>query len=311
MASSDVDLPAGYRSRPATLEDLPAIDAVFLASEHELAVLPEPRASFLRWLWSQPYADADRDARVIVGPGGIAGFMMAWHDDATPSVLHCMGRVHPAHAGRGLGAGMLSWYAGRARDFAGVKVQRLVFPEEDATGHALVRSGGYERVRTSFDMGATLPGVAPHVPAPAGVTIRQLLPGRDEYTFWRVETEAFRDHWDYEADPPYAMFAAEWFGGSDPSHVLLAEADGSVVGECGWTVENEAYVASLGVIRSHRGRGIATALLSAAMTDAAALGHRRISLSVDAANPTGALRVYEKAGMSVWRTTAIFDRPAG
>jgi ribosomal protein S18 acetylase RimI-like enzyme len=76
-----------------------------------------------------------------------------------------------------------------------------------------------------------------------------------------------------------------------------------------WTVDHGVpYVFSVAVIREARGRGIATALLRHAMATVAAEGYREMTLSVDAMNPTGAVRVYEKVGMSVYRSLAVYDR---
>ena len=204
---------------------------------------------------------------------------------------------------------MLAWFQERARATAGATTIRVGVPERDDPGHGLLGAAGYERARTSFDMGTGLNRAEVPPEPPAGITIRRFVAGADERTMWQVETEAFRDHWDHEHDPPYEVFAAEWFGDPNgPARIWLAEADGSVVGECGWVVDTDAYVGSLGVLRPYRGRGIGTTLLRTAMADAAAAGHARIVLSVDAANPTGALQVYERAGLSVLRTLAIYDR---
>jgi ribosomal protein S18 acetylase RimI-like enzyme len=58
-------------------------------------------------------------------------------------------------------------------------------------------------------------------------------------------------------------------------------------------------IPTLGVRRAWRGRGIGLALLRHAFTDLRRRGKRSAVLGVDADSPTGALRLYERAGMRV------------
>src|SRR5215468_1533170 len=58
-------------------------------------------------------------------------------------------------------------------------------------------------------------------------------------------------------------------------------------------------VGALGVRKPWRRRGIAQALLHHAFGEFYRRGKRRVALGVDAENPTGATRLYERAGMHV------------
>lgn len=302
-------MPAGYEARPATLDDLPAIDEVFVSSERVLGARPDPRSGYLRFRWSQPYVDVERDTRVLTHEQRPVAFAMAFVDESTPTVSRCMGRVHPDHVGRGLGSWLLGFLEGHAHGPGGVATCRAGVDDRDVAGHDLVAHRGYRRVRTSFDMGASLEAGRRAGAPPAGVTIRPFAAG-EERTVWRLEVEAFRDHWDHEGEQSFEAFYGDWFDdpGSPPS-IRIAELDGRPVGEVAWVVDHGVpYVFSVGVLREARGRGIATALLDRAMADAAAHGFGEMTLSVDAASPTGAVRVYEKVGMRVLRSTAIYDK---
>ncbi len=310
MANSAPGLPAGVDGRPATHADLPAIDALFEASERSLGVRPSSRSGYLEWRWSQPYVDVASDTLAVIGDDGeLAGFGMGFVEPAQPTTLQAMGRVHPRHAGRGIGRSLLAFFADRGHTRPGVTSVRLGIAESDRSGHALVAVGGYRRVRTSYDMGVELAGDETPVEAPAGITIRPFVSG-DEEAVWRVEVESFRDHWDHEVDQPFDSFLSDRF--ADPVHpprISIAETGGEPVGICAWFVDDGVpYVFSVAVLRPHRGRGVATALLRATMADAAAAGYREVTLSVDATNPTGALRVYEKVGMEVHRALATYER---
>jgi mycothiol synthase len=65
------------------------------------------------------------------------------------------------------------------------------------------------------------------------------------------------------------------------------------------TGKREAYVAKVGTRREHRGRGLASTLLSHALAEYRSAGYDEASLDVDSENPTGALGIYERAGFEV------------
>ena len=64
----------------------------------------------------------------------------------------------------------------------------------------------------------------------------------------------------------------------------------------------------LGVLRSHRRRGIGEALLRYAFVEFKGRGFERVGLGVDAESPTGAVALYERAGMHVARTSVQLEK---
>lgn len=58
----------------------------------------------------------------------------------------------------------------------------------------------------------------------------------------------------------------------------------------------EIHVPYVGTLPAHRGRGLATALLSRVLHLGRGAHYVSASLNVDTANPTGALGIYERAG---------------
>jgi mycothiol synthase len=74
------------------------------------------------------------------------------------------------------------------------------------------------------------------------------------------------------------------------------------------TGKREAYVAKVGVLPHHRGRGLAGALLGHTLRACAAAGYDEAALDVDSENPTGALGVYRRCGFEVesrWTSYAV------
>ena len=68
------------------------------------------------------------------------------------------------------------------------------------------------------------------------------------------------------------------------------------------------WVLELGVRDRWRGRGIGLVLLRTAFRELWRRGHTHIGLEVDAANETGATRLYERAGMRVTRQYDTYER---
>jgi ribosomal protein S18 acetylase RimI-like enzyme len=65
------------------------------------------------------------------------------------------------------------------------------------------------------------------------------------------------------------------------------------------------WISGLGVVRSHRRRGLARAILLTAFNDFFRRGQHSVALGVDADSLTGATRLYESAGM---RTVEAHDQ---
>jgi ribosomal protein S18 acetylase RimI-like enzyme len=72
--------------------------------------------------------------------------------------------------------------------------------------------------------------------------------------------------------------------------------------------KNEGFLDDIGVIRGWRKRGIASALIVAAMQALQDAGLTVASLGVDTENPTGALRLYENLGFQATRRSITFQK---
>lgn len=77
---------------------------------------------------------------------------------------------------------------------------------------------------------------------------------------------------------------------------LTAVEDGTVLGYCGMHCAcGECYIDNVAVFPKYRGKGIATALMTALKAEAKARGGEFVSLEVRASN-TNAVSLYEKLG---------------
>lgn len=78
---------------------------------------------------------------------------------------------------------------------------------------------------------------------------------------------------------------------------------------CDWKRYGDwGWVANVGVRGPWRGRGIGEALLRTAFSEFWRAGERRVALGVDADNPTGATRLYERVGMRVLWQATVFEK---
>lgn len=158
----------------------------------------------------------------------------------------------------------------------------------------------YWRMRIDFTNEHTF---APFLPE--GVRIERVDPDDDEVmaAALKVRNEAFRGHHGH-VDLKFDEYAEVWRGASkyDRKGWWFAYLDGELVGislnDDGKADEGAGFVRTLGVRESARGRGIAKALLLTTFDDYAKRGRTSVQLGVDAANETGATRLYESVGMS-------------
>jgi mycothiol synthase len=134
---------------------------------------------------------------------------------------------------------------------------------------------------------------------PSGIELRRLDPERDFPAAHRILEEAFEDHWDHSPTPFEEFLDRSVLGDDfDPAlWVIAVDADEPVGILAASAHTDRGWVDDLGVLRSHRGRGIATALLRESFTEFERRGLRRVRLNVDSDNLTGAVALYERVGM--------------
>ncbi len=171
---------------------------------------------------------------------------------------------------------------------------------------AVYRRRGWAQSREVLRMQA---GVADRPAAaawPPGVAVRTYEPGDAQAVHALLEA-AFAGG--AEEVPPFARWHP-WMT-NDPSFDagvwFLAETREGLAGVC--LCWREGWVKDLAVAPPFRGRGIGEALLRHALTAFHERGLRTVGLKVDADNPTGAVRLYERAGMTLDRRYLMFTSP--
>lgn len=280
----------------------------------------------LREEFDDPAQEFAQGSVAICDGPDLAGYGLLTSRVAAAGRVHQMryeGGVHPAYRGRGLGGRLLDWAAAAA---VTVHAQRdpgrpLALQTDCLTSNTgamrLFAAHGYRQVRWFHDMSRELATPLPPATDPPGVTITPFTPDRtaDALT---VRNEAFQDHWGSARKP--AEMWDRWLGSAvfRPALSFLADADGELAGMIlcqeyegvqAVTGVRDLYIAVIGTRPAARKRGIASALLARAMTQARDQGFSTATLTVDADSLTGALALYERAGFSV-RYTTVRQRKA-
>jgi ribosomal protein S18 acetylase RimI-like enzyme len=279
--------------RTATLRDADAIDDLLnaFAMVHQGRSL-DPGAAHAR------LTEPDSELALVEDPAGtVLGFGHAWR--AGP-VIRCQAMVRPGATGQGVGTALLSHMEQRARIFD-LSVFNVMQLQTDTAGPGLLRGRGYTEICHRLLMQVGLDGYRPpDTPAPPDVDITVLDRDRDAAQLFAAHRAAFPEDaddeskWWQERTPPEMRF--------DPALWFVARRAGDIVGFClgsrrDWNGSPDGYISDVGVVPAERGRGIAFALLTRAITAFAAAGLPTASLNVDADNLTGAIRLYRKAGM--------------
>jgi mycothiol synthase len=178
--------------------------------------------------------------------------------------------------------------------------------ENDQVAREVVDRAGYRVIRHSFRMEIELGDAVPDPAWPEGVAVHTLREG-EEKRVYDAHMESFADAWLFTPEP-FDQWS-HWFVNDpafDPTLWYLAEdsADlaGILIGNVSQTEPGLGWVRTLGVVPAHRRRGIAQALLQEAFGEFRRRGLKRGGLGVDAQSQTGAVELYERAGMHVART---------
>jgi ribosomal protein S18 acetylase RimI-like enzyme len=90
----------------------------------------------------------------------------------------------------------------------------------------------------------------------------------------------------------------------DPTTWWLAERKDALAGCALWW--KSGWLKDVAVRQRERGHGLATALIRQGFSEFARRGVRRAGLKFDAANPTGAPRLYERLGFTIERREQIW-----
>lgn len=308
-------LPNGYLARGATLDDayiVAQLRAVYQAEDGDATAITADQ-QLDDWLG----LNLAEDTILVFAPDG----SLAAHADIMNRrymLVSVYGGVHPQHRRLGVGAYLVRWGEAWVRDHmdrapadALIAVQHY-FNTANESARALLAKFGYSYARGVYVMKIVMDEPPPAPEPIEGLSIRAFAPGQDERATFDAIEDAFRDsqgrapgdftHWlqltEHERQNPDLWLLAEDEHSGEIVGTCLAS---SIPGGGGW-------VGGVGVRRPWRRRGLAFTMLRAIFGELYRRGEREVGLSVDSESPTGASRVYARAGMSVTHSVTVYRK---
>jgi mycothiol synthase len=266
-----------------------------------VAVTPEE----LRLEWQTPGFDLERDAFVVETlDGRIVGFE-EFNNRHLHATLETDGYVHPDFKGRRIGTSLLRTVEKRAYEEMSLAEPdlrvslRSTIDGRDQASHDLHKNEGYKPLRYHWRMEINLSAPPALANFPDGIELRSFVKDEHARAVLDAQNESFRDHWG-----SHPISFEQWdlrkFGREDFDPTLWMIAwDGEQI--AGFSQNRYrmgiGWIGTLGVRRPWRKRGLGEALLLHSFAEFYRRGTTTIGLGVDAQNPTGATRLYQKVGM--------------
>jgi ribosomal protein S18 acetylase RimI-like enzyme len=307
-------LPPNITVRPTRLEDLPDIYEHVVQNEIASDGRPSITMDRLESFYQRPEMNLEADTlSVLDGEKVIASIgIQPWHHSKVDIFMDIM----PSYAGQGIGEYLMEWAEQRA-------IQEIALAEPDVrvylssgtsakntTQVQLYQKYGYQYVRSFWRMKRELN----EQPEPAewseGITVRSASPDM-LYAVYEADEEAFKDHWGYIA-VSYEQWKRWMIDREDfnPDLWFLAMDGEQIAGFalCGTRHGDEGWINVLGVRRPWRKRGVGLALLRHSFAELYKRGLPAAYLGVDAQSLTGAVRLYERAGMHVFQKFSRFEK---
>ncbi|SDH37536.1 GNAT family N-acetyltransferase [Agrococcus jejuensis] len=317
------DAVAGVAWRRPTIADAPAMHAAYNLSgrvDH-----PEFQVPLQEVLddFEASHVDVAQDFVVGERDGEIVAIGSAVMPDGQVDVrrVYLAGTVVPEARRQGIGAVLLAWEERRAAERlhahgdSELPAQIHTYTEADSAVVPFLTGVDFTIARYFTDLHRDLS--QPIVPMDdGGLTIVPFTP--DLFEAGRIaRNDAFRDHWGSQPTTPerWGRFTNRDVMRSDLSAVAiegdrivgfcLAEHDPDDAEVAGYS---SVYIALVGVVRDHRGQGIAPRLLTRTLEAARDAGLEKAVLDVDSESPTGAVGLYERLGFTTAKQTVVLER---
>ena len=292
--------------RPVRWDDINAVSQLIYAvceQDGDITVAVTPAE--LEHQWRSGKFDPETDACVIETQDGLlSGYGEFFNEnDHAHLELDIYARQQP---GRGdIILAILHHLEERARE-----EEKLAAPDlrvfirssmdgRDMDARKVHEEQGYSPIRYYWRMEIKLAAAPPAPVLPNGIELRPFIREQHELAVWQADNEAFRDHWGSH-ESTFEEWSRRKFDKPDFDPGLWQIAwDGDEV--AGYSQNRFrmgiGWIGTLGVRRPWRKHGLGLALLQHSFGEFYKRGTQIIGLGVDASNPTGAARLYQRAGM--------------
>jgi len=320
-----VELPAGFTARGANMDDVES--ALIMFNRWSRSVIGRDEitdADGIRSEWLSPNFDPAQDICLVFAPNEqLAGYIEVWTTSKIPVHPWVWGRVDPDYEDKGVGSWMMHWAEQRAmRVLPNVPGELRFAPRVGTYREAekpkkLFEDFGYHHIRSSYHMLIEMDAPVPEAVFPDGIALRTYNSEKDAEAIYLAMEDSFRDHFGFVEEPleeGLKRFKHFWLGeGSDTSLLFMAMDGDQIAGinlcrPHSFDDPDMGWVGTLGVRRQYRKHGLGLALLRHSFNEFYRRGLRKVGLGVDAQNLTGALRLYENAGMHVHQTFDQYEK---
>jgi len=312
-----IHLPERYTLRSATWDDLEPVvklvyDVCLDGGDASIAYSSEE----LKEIWEDPNLILERDTWVVTTDAGrVVGYEEFYNGDAHAYLIGD-GYVHPEFMGKGIGTALLQSLNKRAyEEMKKADPELRVFIRNgmgigDTVAREMHKAEGYRPIRFSWRMEIEFED-KPETPAlPEGFELRPFDEEAHAQVVYEAHEEAFSKNWGHALIP-----FEEWKRRHINSSEYLPELwfvlwDGDEV--AGYAVNHyksdKGWVSILGVRPAWRKRGLGLVLLKKSFAAFYERGTKEVGLAVDASSPTGATRLYKRAGMNIGSEYVSYEK---
>lgn len=320
-----IELDYAFTIRHAELEDISIFYQLVKVLDAELYGQTTTTQGELLAEWQAPEFDIARDSRLVFAPNGnLIGFSMLHENKDMPVRPDIWSYVHPEWRRLGVGTALLEWAQKRAKENIALIPEdaRLTLTTHvyhtDNSAKELLESLGFATHRGRVNMIIEMNEPPQQPTLPDGIRIIHYPQFNNLREVYRVFREAFRDHRgfiDTDFDKAFANYQYDiahdprmtqdtWYLAMDGDKLIGF----SLCAMSAWDDPHKGWIEDFGVLRDYRKCGIGKALLAYSFCDLYARGLRKVGLNADASNLTGAIRLYENAGMRVFRRWFIYEK---
>jgi GNAT superfamily N-acetyltransferase len=306
-------LPKDFILRAPTMDDLEAVTQLIVTCDIADSGEPDYTTDDLLIEWQRKGFDLTSDAWIITTPQGqVIGYTDVW-EDGLGMLINPNTCVHPDYRHLNLERYLFQLAEERAREYLSVhesvrRVSRTISLREER--HQLLEQEGYKPVRYTWRMEIDMNDAPPAPVWPEGFSLRTFVRGQDERAVHSTIQEAFSDLEGHVYHP-----FEEWERAAlkrndfDPS-LLFIVIHGNEMAAAALCYEEpwKGWVRQLAVRRPWRKRGLGMQLLHQAFGEFYRRGKRKVGLTVDAKNTTGATRLYERVGMHIALQMTTYEK---
>ncbi|MFD0312973.1 GNAT family N-acetyltransferase [Streptomyces flavalbus] len=294
-----------YRTRPASLNDAPAITELLNEVDRIEIGHPETDPHTVERDLKNPETDLERDSWLAFDGDRLVAYGLLW-DESGGERIDVDHYVLPDHqrAGELLLDDMEARAVEKARENGASRaVVHLHLNVEPTLDTALIEKRGWSTVRRYHVLRRPLDPATDVAPTPpAGVRLRSCAEEADRLRLHELYQASFAEHFDFQPRSYTQWLHDIGAERADWSLAWIVSTDD--LGDVGFLFsrndrESMGWIRSLGVLSPARGRGLGGLLLEHAFAEFAARGRDTVGLGVDTANSTGAPQLYGRNGMTV------------